>query len=109
MSLTRVITKNLVSLYTSAKSNPRDRVMREVGKDSVVALPKGGGTPDFCLEKLCLSPRELDENTYDTGSKIQSLIILGCEQGLFLLLSISALLTMPKPLTVWITINCGKF
>ena len=23
--------------------------------------------------------------------------------------SMSALLTMPKPLTVWITINCGKF
>ena len=23
--------------------------------------------------------------------------------------SISALLTMPKPLTVWITINCEKF
>ena len=23
--------------------------------------------------------------------------------------SISALLIMPKPLTVWITINCGKF
>ena len=23
--------------------------------------------------------------------------------------SISALLTMPKPLTVWIIINCGKF
>ena len=23
--------------------------------------------------------------------------------------SISALLTMPKPYTVWITINCGKF
>ena len=23
--------------------------------------------------------------------------------------SISALLTTPKPLTVWITINCGKF
>ena len=23
--------------------------------------------------------------------------------------SISALLTMPRPLTVWITINCGKF
>ena len=22
---------------------------------------------------------------------------------------ISALLTMPKPLTLWITINCGKF
>ena len=23
--------------------------------------------------------------------------------------SISSLLTMPKPLSVWITINCGKF
>ena len=23
--------------------------------------------------------------------------------------AISAILTMPKPLTVWITINCGKF
>ena len=23
--------------------------------------------------------------------------------------SISSILTMPKPLTVWITINCGKF
>ena len=23
--------------------------------------------------------------------------------------SLSALLTMPKPLTVWLTINCGKF
>ena len=23
--------------------------------------------------------------------------------------SISAFLTMPKPLTVWITINCGQF
>ena len=23
--------------------------------------------------------------------------------------SISALLTMPKPLSVWITINCGRF
>ena len=24
-------------------------------------------------------------------------------------ISISALLTMPKPLTVWISVNCGKF
>ena len=23
--------------------------------------------------------------------------------------SISALLTMPKPMTMWITVNCGKF
>ena len=29
--------------------------------------------------------------------------------GEFQKTSLSALLTMPKPLTVWITINCGKF
>ena len=29
--------------------------------------------------------------------------------GEFQKTSISALLTMPKPLTVWITITCGKF
>ena len=31
------------------------------------------------------------------------------KQGVSRKTSISALLTMPKPLTVWITINCGKF
>ena len=31
------------------------------------------------------------------------------KQGSFRKTSISALLTMPKPLTVWITRNCGKF
>ena len=31
------------------------------------------------------------------------------EKESFRKMSISVLLTMPKPLTVWITINCGKF
>ena len=31
------------------------------------------------------------------------------KQDSFRKTSISALLTMPKPSTVWITINCGKF
>ena len=31
------------------------------------------------------------------------------QQESFRKTSVSALLTMPKPLTVWITINCGKF
>ena len=30
-------------------------------------------------------------------------------KNIYFHLSISGLLTMPKPLTVWITINCGKF
>ena len=31
------------------------------------------------------------------------------KQESFRKISISVLLTMPKPLTMWITINCGKF
>ena len=31
------------------------------------------------------------------------------KEGNYRKTSTSALLTMPKPLTVWITINCGKF
>ena len=31
------------------------------------------------------------------------------KQASFRKTSVSALLTMPKPLTVWITTNCGKF
>ena len=35
--------------------------------------------------------------------------IYGIKQESSRKIPISALLTMPKPLTVWITINCGKF
>ena len=35
--------------------------------------------------------------------------IYGIKQESSIKTSISALLTMPKPLTVWITINCGRF
>ena len=31
------------------------------------------------------------------------------KQDDFRKISTSALLTIPKPLTVWVTINCGKF
>ena len=35
--------------------------------------------------------------------------MLGPKSSIFRKTSTSALLTMPKPLTVWITTNCGKF
>ena len=38
-----------------------------------------------------------------------SKICWGKKQEISRKTSISAVLTMPKPLTVWITINCGKF
>ena len=45
------------------------------------------------------------------GTRDQIAIITGFskKQESFRKKSISTLLTMPKPLTVWITINCGKF
>ena len=44
--------------------------------------------------------------TRDQIANIRWIIIKARE---FQKTSISALLTIPKPLTVWITINCGKF
>ena len=43
---------------------------------------------------------EIKLSTSDVSSK---------KQESFRKASTSALLTMPKPLTVWIIINCGKF
>ena len=40
---------------------------------------------------------------------IESLVGSLKKQENFIKISTSALLTMPKPLTVWITTNCGKF
>ena len=47
-----------------------------------------------------------DRGTRDQTAKILWIIKKARE---FQKMSISALLTMPKPLTVWITIDCGKF
>ena len=46
-----------------------------------------------------------DRRTRDQIANIRWIIEIARE---FQKKSISALLTMPKPLTVWITINCGK-
>ena len=56
--------------------------------------------PDF---KLVLEKAEEPEIKWPTS--VGSLKKQECSRKS----STSALLTMPKPLTVWITINCGKF
>ena len=55
--------------------------------DVQAGFRKGRGTRDQIanIHSIIEKVREFQENIY------------------------SALLTMPKPLTVWITINCGKF
>ena len=57
-------------------------------------------TVNFLMFKLVLEKAEEPEMKLPTSSK---------KQESSRKTSISALLTMPKPLTVWITINCGKF
>ena len=49
------------------------------------------------------------ENAEEPGIKLPTSAGSSKKQESSRKASISALLTMPKPLTVWITINCGKF
>jgi len=49
------------------------------------------------------------EKTEEPEIKLPTSVVSSKKQDSFRKTSISALLTMPKPLTVWITITCGKF
>ena len=58
---------------------------------------------NFQMFKLVLEKAEEPE------IKLPIFTVSSKKQESFRKTSISALLTMTKPLTVWITINCGKF
>ena len=58
---------------------------------------------NFQMFKLVLEKAEEPEIKSPTSAGSSK------KQDSFKKTSTSALLTMPKPLTVWITINCGKF
>ena len=45
----------------------------------------------------------------DPEVKLPTFVVSSKKQESSRKTSISALLTMPKPLTLWITTNCGKF
>ena len=60
-------------------------------------------TVNFQMFKLDL------EKTEEPEIKLLTSIRSSKKQGSSRKISTSALLTMPKPLTVWITINCGRF
>ena len=60
-------------------------------------------TMNFQMFKLVLEKAEEPETKLPTSAGTSK------KQESSRKTSISALLTMPKPLTVWITINCGKF
>ena len=58
---------------------------------------------DFQMFKLVLEKAE------EPQIKLPASVKSSKKQESFRKISVSALLTMPKPLTVWITRNCGKF
>ena len=60
-------------------------------------------TVNFQMFKLVLEKAEEPEIKLPTSTRSSKM------QESSRKTSISALLTMPKPLTVWVTINCGKF
>ena len=60
-------------------------------------------TLNFQMLKLVLENAEESENKLPTSAGSSK------KQESSRKISTSALFTMPKPLTVWITINCGKF
>ena len=60
-------------------------------------------TMNFQMFKLLLEKAEEPEIKLPTSTGLSK------KQGSSRKTSISVLLTVPKPLTVWITINCGKF
>ena len=65
-------------------------------------LQAGSHTVNFQIFMLDI------EKTEEPEIKLPTSIGLSKKQQCSRKISISALLTMPKPLTVWITINCGK-
>jgi len=56
-----------------------------------------------------LPESKLDLEKAEESDQIANIHWIMEKQESFRKTSISALLTMPKPLTLWITINCGKF
>ena len=73
------------------------------GKHQYSILMHIYGTMNFQMFKLVLEKVEKPE------IKLPKSAGLSKKQESSRKTAISALLTMPKPLTVWITINCGKF
>ena len=85
-----------VSLLSHASSNAQNSPSQASAIHDVQAV-------NFLMFKLVLEKAEEPEIKLPTSTGSWK------KQESSRKTSISALLTMPKPLTVWITLNCGKF
>ena len=93
-----------------------DRVPDELWNE-VRDIVQETGIKTIPVEKKCKKAKWLSEQALQIAVKRREAkskgemvsMCLPSDALLQHLLCISALLTMPKPLTVWITINCGRF
>jgi len=92
--------------YTFLKCNSAKRLLwqqKDYYYSFLSTLPFFNRTVNFQMFKLVLEKAEEPEIKLPTSAGSWK------KQESSRKISISALLTMPKPLTVWITINCGEF
>ena len=90
------------NVQTTAQLNSLHMLARQCSKSFKLGF-NSMWTENFQMYKLDLGKAEEPEIKLPTSSGSRK------KQKSSRKTSISALLTMPKPLTVWITINCGKF
>ena len=102
----------------SFHSNPKERQCQRMLKYRIIALISHANKVMLKILQARLQQyvnHELPvvqtglEKAEEPEIKLPTSAGLWKKQESFRKTSISALLTMPKPLTVWITINCGKF
>ena len=95
-------------------SNPKEGQCKECSNHCTIVLISHASKIMLKILQARLQQyvnRELPDLEKAEEPEIKLLTSVGLlkKQESFRKISISALLTMPKPLTVWITINCGKF
>ena len=93
---------NAKNVQTIAQLHSPHMLVRQCSKFSKPGF-SNKWTVNFLMFKLVLEKAEEPEIKFPTFSGSSK------KQESSRKTSISALLTRPKPLTVWITINCGKF
>ena len=91
--------KECSNYYTIALISHASKVMLKI----IQASFNSTWTVNFQMFKMVLEKAEEPE------IRLPTFVGLSKKSKSSIKISISALLTMPKPLTVWITINCGKF
>ena len=105
----------------SFQANPKERQAKECSNYHTIALISHASKVMLKILQARLQQyinRELPDvqagfrkgrRTRDKIANMRCCAGSSKKQESFRKTSISALLTMPKPLTVWITINCGRF